>query len=276
MRVPRDIATPAGVIATRNSNAIVMPQITLSTLSRIPLIAAGDDLVALIRRALTDDGIQLVDGDIVVIAQKIVSKAEGRQVPLARVTPTARALELAHATAKDPRLVQLILDESSAVMRHKPGVLIVRHRLGHVGANAGIDQSNVVHDDGEQALLLPRDPDASAARLHTALSAECGCHVGVIIADSMNRPWRLGTIGGAIGCAGIQVLDDRRGQHDMFGRELKVTMINRADSIAAMAALIMGESIERTPVAVVHGFTVDRTHGVAADIIRPAADDLFA
>jgi len=207
------------------------------------------------------------------VAQKIVSKAEGRSIPLASVTPGAEARELAAATDKDARLAQLILDEAASIMRRKPGVIIVRHRLGHVGANAGIDQSNVEHDDGEHALLLPRDPDASAARLQAQLSAAAGCHLGVIICDSMNRPWRLGTIGGAIGCAGLEVLDDRRGQHDMFGRELKVTMINRADSIAAMATLLMGESTERTPVAVVQGFPVDARQGRAADIIRPPADD---
>ena len=252
-----------------------MPRISVSTLSRIPLIAAGDDLVAIVLRAAADDGIVFTDGDILVLAQKIVSKAEGRLIPLASVTPGEQALELAADTDKDPRLAQLILDEADTVMRRKPGVVIVRHRLGLVGANAGIDQSNVEHVDGEAALLLPRDPDASAARLQAGFSAASACHIGVIIADSMNRPWRLGTIGGAIGCAGIQVLDDRRGQHDMFGRELKVTMINRADSIAALATLLMGESIERTPVALVRGFAVDAHAGRAADIVRPPADDLF-
>ena len=252
-----------------------MPHITLTTLSRIPLVTAGDDLAAIILCAVADEGLHFSAGDIVVVAQKIVSKSEGRLVLMASVTPGPQALELAAATDKDPRLAQLILDEAATVMRRKPGVIIVRHKLGHVGANAGIDQSNVEHGAGEQALLLPKDPDASAARLQARLSAAAGCHLGVIICDSMNRPWRLGTVGGAIGCAGIEVLDDRRGQHDMFGRELKVTMINRADSIAAMATLLMGESIERTPVAVVHGFAVDAHHGSAADIIRPVADDLF-
>lgn len=252
-----------------------MPAITLSTLPDLPLVRAGDDLASLIMTALAASGIVLTDGDILVVAQKIVSKAEGRLVALASVTPGAAAHALAAETDKDPRLVQLILDETHTVMRAKPGVIIVRHRLGHVGANAGIDQSNIEHDDGEAALLLPRDPDASAARLHAALRAACGRHVGVIIADSMNRPWRLGTIGGALGCAGIQVLDDRRGQHDMFGRELKVTMINRADSIAALATLLMGESIERTPVALLRGLPVDAVPGRAVDIMRPLADDLF-
>lgn len=249
--------------------------ISLLTLPGIPLVQAGDDLVAIILAALKQNGTTLLAGDILVIAQKIVSKAEGRLVRLADVNAGAAAAALAEETGKDPRLVQLILDESHTVMRAKPGVVIVRHRLGHVGANAGIDQSNVEHDDGEAALLLPVDPDASALRLHHAFSAASGCHVGVVIADSLNRPWRLGTVGGAIGCAGIQVLDDRRGQHDMFGRELKVTMINRADSIAAMATLLMGESTERTPVALVRGFAIDAHPGTAAEIMRPMTDDLF-
>jgi coenzyme F420-0:L-glutamate ligase/coenzyme F420-1:gamma-L-glutamate ligase len=252
-----------------------MPHITVSTLPGIPMIAAGDDLAGIVLGAAAAAGIGFVDGDILVFAQKIVSKAEGRRVPLATVTPGDEACELALATGKDPRLAQLILDEATAVMRQKPGVVIVRHRLGLVGANAGIDQSNVEHDDGEAALLLPRDPDASAARLRQRIMDATGRQVAVIISDSMNRPWRLGTIGGAIGCAGLRVLDDRRGQHDLFGRELKVTLINRADSIAGIATLLMGESVERTPVALVRGFGVDRECGRAADIVRPAADDLF-
>lgn len=252
-----------------------MRQLTLCTFDAVPMIKAGDDLAAVLLAAAAGNALDFVDGDILVVAQKIVSKAEGRLVSLASVVPGAAAQALAARTEKDPRLVQLILDESACVLREKPGVLIVRHRLGHVGANAGIDQSNIEHDGGEAALLLPRDPDASAAALHAALRAATGRHVGVVIADSMNRPWRLGTVGGAIGCAGLEVLDDRRGQHDLFGRELKVTMINRADSIAALATLLMGESIEATPVALVRGFGVDAQGGRAADIIRPLADDLF-
>jgi len=252
-----------------------VPQLSLLTFDDVPLVAPGDDLVALILAAATTSGVTFVDGDVLVVAQKIVSKAEGRLIRLDAVEASDAARELAARTDKDPRLVQLILDESSAVMRAKPGVIIVRHRLGLVGANAGIDQSNIPHTDGEQALLLPRDPDASAAQLHAALRAATGIHVAVIISDSMNRPWRLGTIGGAIGCAGLEVLDDRRGQHDMFGRELKVTLINRADSIAALATLLMGESTERTPLALVRGLPVDAHTGCARDCVRPAVDDLF-
>jgi coenzyme F420-0:L-glutamate ligase/coenzyme F420-1:gamma-L-glutamate ligase len=210
-----------------------------------------------------------------VVAQKIVSKAEGRQVELARVTPSSEARRLAAETDKDPALCQLILDESATVLRKKPGVIIVRHRLGHVGANAGIDQSNIEHADGDSALLLPLDPDASARRLREAIGTAGGCKIGVIIADSMNRPWRLGTIGGAIGCAGVEVLDDLRGGADMFGRELKVAMVNRADSLAATATLLMGETVEGTPAVLVRGLLPVDTTQTTADMMRPLEEDLF-
>ena len=252
-----------------------MSDITISTLGGIPLIAADDDLAAIILKAAAADGLEFTDGDVLVVAQKIISKAEGRLTRLSDVEPGEAALALADETEKDPRLVQLILDESATVLRHKPGVIIARHKLGHVGANAGIDQSNIAHDEGDAALLLPRDPDASAARLFDTLKEMTGKHVGVIIADSMNRPWRMGTVGGAIGCAGVQVLDDLRGAKDMFGRELKVAMVNRADSIAAMASLVMGETTERTPVALVRGLPVATVSGSARDIMRPLEDDLF-
>lgn len=194
---------------------------------------------------------------------------------LASVTPSTEAISLARETEKDPRLVELILRESDAVLRKKPGVLIVRHRLGLVGAQAGIDQSNIQHGEDENALLLPEDPDASARRLRDDIAARTGINVGVIVSDSMNRPWRLGTIGGAIGSAGITVLDDRRGGQDIYGRELKVTMINRADSIATAATLVMGETTEKTPVALVRGFPAENSPHSARDIIRPLEEDMF-
>ena len=252
-----------------------MPQINFTTLPGIPLVKDGDDLVEIILAAAAQADLTFADGDIIVIAQKIVSKAEGRLIRLADVTPSAAAVALAKATEKDPALVQLILDESSVVMRSKPGVIIVRHRLGHVGANAGIDQSNIETEEVECALLLPVDPDASAKMLQQGLQAACGVQLGVLIGDSLNRPWRLGTTGGAIGCAGFQVLNDQRGGQDMFGRELKVTMINRADSIAAMATLAMGETDEGTPVAIVRGYAPDADGSSAADIMRPLEEDLF-
>jgi coenzyme F420-0:L-glutamate ligase/coenzyme F420-1:gamma-L-glutamate ligase len=252
-----------------------MPSVTITAIEGMPMVAAGDDLARLIADALRAMNMALVAGDILVVAQKIVSKSEGRLIPLAAVTPSPEAIALAAETEKDPRLVELVLRESTEVLRRKPGVLIVRHRLGIVGAQAGIDQSNVEHGDDEKALLLPHDPDASAARLRADIAALTGVAPGVIVSDSMNRPWRLGTIGGAIGAAGLRVLDDRRGQHDIFGRELKVTLINRADSIATAAILLMGETTERTPVALVRGFPPEESTQRAGDAIRPLEEDMF-
>ena len=240
----------------------------------VPLIRAGDDLCDILLGVIYTRT-SLRDGDVLVVAQKIVSKAEGRLVRLHDVDPSAEAVELATETEKDPRLVQLILDESVAVVRKKPGVLIVRHRLGFVSANAGIDQSNVDHAGGEAALLLPLDPDASASALHAGIFEETGRRVGVVISDSANRPWRLGTTAIAIGAAGIQVFDDRRGGSDLFGRELKITLVNRADSIATAAVLVMGETAERIPAALVRGFPPESPEGNAAAINRPLTEDLF-
>jgi len=252
-----------------------MPSLTITPLAGIPMVRAGDDLAALILTALGAQKLALEAGDILVVAQKIVSKSEGRQVSLASITPTPEAIQLAKETEKDPRLVELILRESTTVLRKKPGVLIVRQKLGLVGAQAGIDQSNIEHGADENALLLPEDPDRSARQIRDTIAKRTGVRPGVIVSDSMNRPWRLGTIGGAIGSAGIQVLDDRRGLHDIYGREMKVTMINRADSIATAATLVMGETTERTPVALVRGFAQEDHAQTARDIIRPLEEDMF-
>jgi coenzyme F420-0:L-glutamate ligase/coenzyme F420-1:gamma-L-glutamate ligase len=249
--------------------------LTFTAIAGMPMVRPGDDLAALIVAALAAQKLALEAGDVLVVAQKIVSKAEGRQVALASITPSREAIELAKETEKDARLVELILRESTTVLRKKPGVLIVRQRLGLVGAQAGIDQSNIEHDHDGHALLLPEDPDGSARRLRDAIAAKTGVRPGVIVSDSMNRPWRLGTIGGAIGSAGIAVLDDRRGGHDIYGRELKVTMINRADSIATAATLVMGETTEKTPVALVRGFPQEDSTQTARDIIRPLEEDMF-
>lgn len=249
--------------------------LTIHPLKNIPLIAAGDDLAGLIVDALRDAGIDPVDGDILVLAQKIVSKAEGRQVLLADIDPSAAAVRLARETDKDPRLVELILRESSAVIRTAPGVIIVRHRLGIVSANAGIDQSNIDHAGGDCALLLPENPDQSARRMRQALHQEFSKYLGVIVSDSMNRPWRLGTVGYAIGSAGVTVLDDRRGDPDIFGRELQVTVSNRADALATTAMLVMGETSERVPAALVRGLPPEDNTQTALDSIRPVAEDLF-
>ena len=253
----------------------MQPTLIIQPIPDMPVVKAGEDLAQLIGDALAAANMSLQDGDIVVLAQKIVSLSEGRTVQLDSVEVSAAAKGLAAQTDKDPRIVELILQESDEVIRSKPGVIIARHRLGLIGANAGIDQSNIDHANGDCALLLPEDPDRSAISLRQALTASTGKRVGVVISDSMNRPWRLGTIGTAIGSAGIDVLDDRRGERDLYGRELKVTITNRADAIAAAAVLLMGETTERTPVAIVRGLSAEDSTQAARDCVRPLAEDLF-
>ena len=249
--------------------------LTIFPITDLPLIREGDDLARLIPTALERQGLQFRDDDILVVAQKIVSKSEGCTVLLKDVHPSSAAVRLALETDKDPRLVELILRESTEVIRKAPGVIIVRHRLGIISANAGIDQSNIDHAGGECALLLPADPDLSARRLQQALEKKTGQRLGLIVSDSMNRPWRLGTLGYAIGSAGVMVLDDRRGETDIYGRELKVTLSNHADSIATAAMLMMGETSERVPAALVRGLNVKNTTQTARDSLRPVAEDLF-
>ncbi len=241
----------------------------------MPMVAPGDDLGELLGNALADSGAKPVDGDVVVVAQKIVSKSEGRLVRLDQVQPSDAALALARETEKDPRMVELILGESTDVIRKAPGVLIVRHRLGLVSANAGIDQSNIGHGEGECALLLPTDPDQSARSLREDLAERTGCRLGVIICDSVNRPWRLGSVGIAIGCSGVTVLDDRRGDPDLFGRELKITLVNRADAIATAALMVMGEADEGVPAALVSGYPPSADEQPATSAVRPLDEDLF-
>jgi coenzyme F420-0:L-glutamate ligase/coenzyme F420-1:gamma-L-glutamate ligase len=214
--------------------------------------------------------------DVLVYAQKVVSKAEGRRIDLTTVTPGTRALELAGTVRKDPRLVELVLRESRRVVRTAPDVLIVEHRLGLVMANAGIDQSNVADPaSGEFALLLPENPDASAAALRERLRALTGCAPGVVISDSFGRPWRVGTIGVAIGCAGVPATLDLRGSTDMFGRALRVTVVGHADEVASAASIVMGQANEARPVALVRGLTSREPAQPAAALIRPQQQDLF-
>ena len=249
--------------------------LTIHPIPGLPLVQPGDDLADLIDDALSADNTRLMDGDVLVIAQKIVSKSEGRIVKLSDIEPSEEAARIGAEVDKDPRLVELILRESTEVVRMAPGVIIVRHRLGIVSANAGIDQSNVEQAEGECALLLPRDPDRSARRLRRVLEKRYALSLGVIVSDSMNRPWRLGTIGYAIGSSGVAVLDDRRGQEDIFGREMKVSMSNQADSIATAAMLVMGETTERIPAALVRGLPWVPGDTTARDCIRPLSEDLF-
>lgn len=236
----------------------------------IPLVQPGDDLAGLIAIAMADAGIALADGDVVVVAQKVVSKAEGRTVRLSEVAVTPEAGALAATSGKSPAVAALILDEAQAVMRAVPNVIVVRNRLGHVLANAGIDASNVAGD--ETVLLWPIDPDASAR----AIRARLGGDIAVIVSDSLGRAWRMGTMGTAIGCAGIRPVRDRCGETDLFGRVLQSTRIGVADEIAAAASLVIGEAAEAIPVAIVRGAAYDRDEDAGVSmLLRPAAEDLF-
>lgn len=251
---------------------------SLSALPGLPEIEPGANLAALICTAASASHIDINASTVVVVAQKAVSKAEGRYVDLNAVTPSAAALELAERTSKDARLVELILSESSTVLRAIPGVLIVRHRLGHVMANAGIDRSNLPAGAGqERVLLLPIDPDHSAAQLRTALSARLGVAPGVIISDSFGRPWRNGVVNVALGAAGLPSLVDRRGELDRHGRTLEVTQLALADAVSAAAGLVMGEGAEGTPVVVVSGINIfaGAPQRAASALIRPLEEDLF-
>jgi coenzyme F420-0:L-glutamate ligase/coenzyme F420-1:gamma-L-glutamate ligase len=250
-------------------------EMQLVALREFPQIASGDDLAAFTLDALRRGGLQLRAADVLVFAQKVVSKAEGRQVDLATVTPGVKALELAHTVQKDPRLVELILRESRRVVRAAPDVLIVEHRLGLIMANAGIDQSNVAGPDSDCALLLPEDPDTSAMRLRERLAELTGCECAVIISDSFGRPWRVGTVGVAIGCAGVPATLDLRGQSDLFGRPLRVTIVGHADEIASAASLLMGQASEARPVVLVRGLPARAPHRPATALLRPSGEDLF-
>jgi coenzyme F420-0:L-glutamate ligase/coenzyme F420-1:gamma-L-glutamate ligase len=242
----------------------------------IPLVHKDDDLVALIGAGLAQGGIVPRGGDVFVLTQKIVSKAEGRMVDLATVKPSAEAIALAGKVQKDARLVELILSESVRVVRARPGILIVEHRLGFVMANAGIDQSNVGSpDDPQRAILLPRDPDGSAEMLRSRLSQQFGVPVAVIISDSFGRAWRRGTCGVAIGAAGLPSLMDLRGSPDLFGRALQVSITGHADEIAAAASLVMGQGAEGQPVVLVRGLTWQGPDNAASELVRPAAEDMF-
>ena len=242
----------------------------------LPLFQPGDDLATAIILALRAQGEHLYAGDVLVVAQKIVSKAEGRAVRLADITPSDEAQTLAAASGKDPAVAELILRESEKIMRAKPGVIIARHRLGTVAANAGIDASNVDSSEAETVLLWPENPDASAAALRATLGKTYSADIAVIISDSLGRAWRLGTTGTAIGAAGIAPLTDRRGEADLYGRTLQATIIARADELAAAASLVIGEAAEATPVAIIRNAPYVRAgaEGIAASL-RPASEDLF-
>ena len=244
----------------------------LTALADFPEIRAGDDLVAQIGSTARACSLAVRDGDIFVVAQKIVSKAEDRYIDLAQVAPSPRAIDLAQITQKDARLVEVILAESVRVVRAVPEVLIVEHRLGFIVANAGVDQSNV--GAAEHALCLPVDPDASAERLRAGLQREFGVALGVIINDSFGRPWRRGTVGVAIGAAGVSSIVDMRGGTDRYGRTLRATIVAVADELASAASLVMGQADEGQPVVHVAGLA-PMPALPATELVRPPHEDLF-
>ena len=248
------------------------PRLEIVALEGVPDISKGDDLCR-IAYAATD--LAPESGDILVVAQKIVSKAEGRLIDLATVSPSARAERLAQETEKDARVIELILSEAEEVMRTRPGLIVVRHRLGYVLANAGIDASNVEAGGEERVLLLPEDPDGSAESLRAEIARRAGIAPGVIVSDSLGRAWRIGTVGTALGAAGVTALADLRGNPDMFGRPLMVSEVGLADQIASAAAIAMGEADERRPIALVRGLAAASEGACAADLIRPREFDLF-
>lgn len=256
-----------------------MGGMTLFALEQFPMIQPGDDLAAIIAQSFSAQGEQLQPGDILVVAQKVVSKAEGRLVRVDTVTPSAEAKALGDVVGKDPRQVQIILDDSREVIRARRGLLVVEQKSGWICANAGVDRSNIAQPDGTQhewLALLPEDPDASAARLSARLGELTGVTPPVLINDSHGRAWRIGTVGVCIGCAGLPPIWNQRGLHDLFGYELHVSEECIADELAAAASLLMGQSNEGRPVVVVRGYVPpSMPPAPATSIQRPVEMDAF-
>lgn len=262
--------------------------LTLTPLHGIPLIRHGDDLADILVAGLQKSNIALEDGDILVVTSKIVSKAEGRMVDLTTITPSERAHELARQADKDPRVVELLLQESAEILRVRVGTIIVEHRLGFVCANAGIDHSNVAppqtsevsKDFGslhaeDHVLLLPLDSDASSRAIREKIESQTGKKIGVMVIDSHGRAWRIGTVGACIGLSGIPALVDERGWKDLFGYELRITVVGAADELAAAASLVMGQAAEGTPAAHVRGFPYPLREGSMKELLRPKEQDMF-
>jgi coenzyme F420-0:L-glutamate ligase/coenzyme F420-1:gamma-L-glutamate ligase len=251
-----------------------MNPIEILPLAGIPLIQPDDDLPLILGDGVARSG-GLRNRDVLVIAQKIVSKAEGRYIDLDQIVPSPRATDIARQCEKDPRLIEVILSESSEVVRVRPGLIITRHRLGFIAANAGVDRSNVAPEGIERVLLLPIDPDRSAAQIRSALRDRFGIDLAVIIADSHGRPHRLGTVGVAIGLAGLRGVEDWRGRKDLFGYTLQHTEVGLADQIAAAGTLLLGQAAESIPAVIMRGVLFEPREGSAREIIRPAEMDLF-
>ena len=250
----------------------------LNPVKSIPLLQKGDKLAAIILDGLEKEGITIQDNDILVVTQKIISKTEGRYINLAKVKPSEKALELAAICDKDPRLVEVILSESNSVLRCVKDVLIVEHRLGFICANAGVDHSNVgieENSDNIWYLMLPKDPDESARKIRDYIKAKKNVDIGILVIDSHGRAWRNGIAGISIGTAGVPELVDMRGQPDLFGNKLRITIIAAADELAAAASLMMGQADEHTPVVHVRGFPYQLAETSIKDVIRPKSKDLF-
>ncbi len=255
-----------------------MKSLTITPISGMPLVNPGDSVSSLLTIALSENAIMLEDGDVIVIAQKIVSKAEGRFVDLNTIVPGQYAVDIANKTEKDPRFVELVLSESKKVLRTRPGTLIVEHKLGFVCANAGIDHSNVQSLGGKPedwVLLLPKDPDASCQKIREDLESLTGKKIGVMIIDSHGRAWRVGTVGVAIGISGLPGIVDMRGQEDLYGYQLRVTIVAASDELAAGASLMMGQAAERIPAVHVRGFPYSLREGSFSELKRPDELDLF-
>ena len=250
----------------------------LRPLKGIPLIKPGDSLEDIILTALKKTRIKLQANDILVLAQKIVSKSEGRLVNLTEIIPSNEAIKIAQQSEKDARFVELVLRESKAILRVRPGLIVVEHRCGFICANAGIDHSNVQGDWGnpeDWVLLLPEDADRSAKKLQEELEQRCGLKLGILIIDSHGRAWRMGTAGVAIGMAGVPGLVDLRGQPDLFGYQLRVTQVGAADELASAASLIMGQAAEGSPIVHVRGFPYALRESSITELLRPKENDLF-
>jgi coenzyme F420-0:L-glutamate ligase/coenzyme F420-1:gamma-L-glutamate ligase len=249
-------------------------QLVLTSLPGIPSVQEGDDLAALILEALDRARLRLESGDVLIVAQKIVSKAEGRAVPLSEISSSPQAQELARQTDKDPRVVELILQESNEILRTRPGLIVVEHRCGFVCANAGIDRSNLGGDE-DRVLLLPENPQASAEALRGSLQEKTGAEIGVLIIDSHGRAWRLGTVGVAIGVAGVPALLDLRGKPDLYGRKLEITEVGLADELSAAGSILMGQADEARPVVHARGLPYPLREGSLQELLRPVEEDLF-
>jgi coenzyme F420-0:L-glutamate ligase/coenzyme F420-1:gamma-L-glutamate ligase len=263
------------------SGVACAPRLELTALPGLPVVAEGDDLAALIADGLGRAGLALADGDVLVVTSKIVSRTQGRFVDLAGVTPGPEAIALGAEVGKDPRFVELVLRESVSVSRKARGAVVVRHKLGFIAANAGIDCSNAAPrgappSSGPWALLLPDAPDAAAETLRAALAERSGARIGVVISDSFGRPFRLGTVGAAIGLAGLPALWDRRGEEDLFGRKLEMTVTALGDQVAAAADLVAGQAGEGRAVVLVRGLSFPVGAHAASALVRPASEDLYA